>query len=305
MHTYTVLDGGLATELERRGEDLSDHLWSARVLIDDPALIRQVHADYFDAGAQVAITATYQASTDGFAEHGIDRAHADDLMRLAVQLAREAAERTPRAGEHNLVVAASIGPFGATLANGSEYTGNYGDMSFDRLVEFHRARIQVLAATGPDMFAVETIPSFVEAEALAVVLDEVPQIPAWVSFSCRDGARLSDGTPIEQAARVAASTPSVVAVGVNCTPGRFISPLLQRLREATAAPAVVYPNAGGRWDAEGRRWNDDPPPDAPPDHEALADAAPTWIDEGARWVGGCCGFGVDAIATLAAALPLE
>ena len=296
MHSYTVLDGGLATELERRGEDLSDHLWSARLLIDDPALIRQVHSDYFDAGAQVAITATYQASAGGFAERGIDPDDANDLMRLAVQLAREAAERTPRAGERNLLVAASIGPFGATLANGSEYTGDYGGTTVEQLIEFHRARIQVLASTGPDMFAVETIPSLVEAEALAIVLSEIPETPAWVSFSCRDGERLSDGTPIEQAARIAASTPSVVAVGVNCTPGRFISPLLQRLHEATAAPAVVYPNAGGRWDAEARRWTDAAPDDA----EALAHAAPTWIDENARWVGGCCGFGVDAIASLAA-----
>ncbi|HEY6566886.1 MAG TPA: homocysteine S-methyltransferase [Actinomycetota bacterium] len=294
MHTYTVLDGGLATELERRGEDLSDHLWSARLLIDDPALIRQVHSDYFEAGAQVAITATYQASVEGFAERGIDRARADDLMRLAVQLARDAADQGRK-------VAASIGPFGATLANGSEYTGNYGDTSVADLTEFHRVRAQVLATTEADLFAVETIPSLVETEALAVVLGELPEMPAWVSFSCRDGAHLADGTPIDRAARVAASIPSVIAVGVNCTPGGYISPLLQRLRETTALPAVVYPNAGGRWDAAKRGWTEH----APDDPTALAHAAPTWIDEGARWVGGCCGFGVDAIAALAAALPLE
>jgi homocysteine S-methyltransferase len=301
--SVTVVDGGLATELERRGEDLSDHLWSARLLIDDPEMIRRVHSDYYGAGAQVAITATYQASVEGFAERGIDRDHAEDLMRLAVRLAHEAADDADDQHDRNLVVAASIGPFGATLANGSEYTGDYGDMPIDHLIEFHRARTQVLATTEPDLFAIETIPSFPEIEALAIVMSEVPEIPAWVSFSCRDGERLADGTPIGDAARVAASIPSVVAVGVNCTPGRFISTLLQRLDDATPLPAVVYPNAGGRWDASRRRWTDD----GSQNTDALAEAAPTWIEAGVRWVGGCCGFGVDAIAalSLSLALPLE
>jgi homocysteine S-methyltransferase len=301
-----ILDGGLATELENRGEDLSDQLWSARLLIDDPALIRAVHRDYFGAGAKVAITATYQASADGFAAHGIDRGHADNLMRLAVRLAREAAEDGHSAADDDLMVAASIGPFGAALADGSEYTGDYGDTSVDRLIEFHRTRTQVLAATEPDLFAVETIPSLPEAEALATVLGEVPEIPAWVSFSCRDGEHIADGAPIGAAARVAASIPTVVAVGVNCTPGRFITPLLQRLQDATPLPAVVYPNAGGRWNATDRRWSDDAPLGRPggqaADPSTLAQAALTWIDEGARWVGGCCGFGVDAIETLARSL---
>ncbi len=286
-----ILDGGLATELERRGADLSDQLWSARLLIDDPQMIRAVHHDYFDAGAQVAITATYQASADGFARRGIDRGQSEDLMRLAVRLAREAAGEHPPDGA---MVAASVGPFGAALADGSEYTGDYGDTSIERLTEFHRARTMVLADAEPDLLAVETIPSLPEAEALATVLGEVPEIPAWVSFSCRDGEHIADGTSIATAARIAASIPSVVAVGVNCTPGRFISSLLRRLRQVTSLPAVVYPNAGGRWNAVERRWNDD----TARDPAALAHAAPAWIDGGARWVGGCCGFGVNAIEAL-------
>ncbi len=290
-----ILDGGLATELERRGADLSDRLWSARVLIDDPGLIRDVHRDYFRAGAQVAITATYQASGTGFAAQGIDRAHAEDLMRRAVSLARSAREEADREG---LLIAASLGPYGAMLADGSEYTGDYGDTSEDELIRFHRSRIEVLAATEPDLFAAETIPSMPEAEALAGLLREAPDIPSWVSFSCRDGARIADGTPIEEAARIAASIPTVVAVGINCTPARLVVPLLRRLRNAVAIPLIAYPNAGGRWDATGRTWVDD----AGTNPRSLAAAAETWLSEGVRWVGGCCGFGIDAIEALALGL---
>jgi homocysteine S-methyltransferase len=290
-----ILDGGLATELERRGADLSDRLWSARVLIDDPDLIREVHRDYFRAGAMVATTATYQASEAGFAAHGIDRSHAADLMRRAVSLARSARQEAERAG---LLVAASLGPYGAMLADGSEYTGDYGDASDDELIRFHRSRIEVLAATDPDLFAAETIPSMPETEALAGVLGEFPEIPSWVSFSCRDGASIADGTPIEDAARIAASVPSVVAVGINCTPARLMSPLAQRLRDAVSIPVIVYPNAGGRWDATARGWLDDAGNDA----RSLAEAAEAWVGAGATWVGGCCGFGVDAIEALALGL---
>jgi len=287
-----ILDGGLATELERRGADLSDRLWSARLLIDDPDLIRDVHEDYFRAGAQVATTATYQASEAGFAAHGIDRAEAADLMRRAVSVARSAREHVDRDG---LLIAASLGPYGAMRADGSEYTGDYGDTSVNELIEFHRSRIEVLAAAGPDLFAAETIPSMPETEALASVLREAPEIPSWVSFSCRDGARIADGTPIEDAARVAVSIPSVMAVGINCTPVRLVTPLLERLRHAVSIPLIVYPNAGGRWDATGRAWVDD----GGRGSEELAEAADAWISEGIRWIGGCCGFGVDAIEALA------
>lgn len=243
----------------------------------------------------VATTATYQASEAGFAAHGIDRSRAADLMRRAVSLARSARQEADRGG---LLVAASLGPYGAMLADGSEYTGDYGDTSDDELIRFHRSRIEVLAATEPDLFAAETIPSMPETEALAGVLGEFPEIPSWVSFSCRDGASIADGTPIDDAARVAASISSVVAVGINCTPARLMSPLARRLRNAVSTPVIVYPNAGGRWDATARAWLDD----AGTDHRSLAEAAEAWVGEGATWVGGCCGFGVDAIEALALGL---
>src|SRR5215212_1860116 len=265
-HHPVILDGGLATELERRGADLSDRLWSARALIEEPDLIREVHRDYYRSGAMVATTATYQASEAGFAAYGIGRSRGADLMRRAVSLARSARGEADRDG---LLIAASLGPYGAMLADGSEYTGDYGDTSHDELIRFHRSRIEVLAATEPDLLAAETIPSMPETEAVARVLGEFPEIPSWVSFSCRDGASIADGTPIEDAARVAASVASVVAVGVNCTPATLMSPLARRLRNAVSTPVIVYPNAGGRWDATARAWLDDPGTDA----RSLAEAA--------------------------------
>jgi homocysteine S-methyltransferase len=290
-----ILDGGLSTELERRGADLSDRLWSARLLIDDPSLIRDVHRAYFEAGAQVAITATYQASVEGFAARGIDHDRSAELMRLAVRLAREAAERD---GRGDTRVAASIGPYGATRADGSEYTGDYGGTTVADLIAFHLPRAEILAAGAPDLFAVETIPSMPEAEALATVLTALPEVPAWVSFSCRDDARIADGTPIEAAVRIVEAIPSVFAVGVNCTPGRHIQPLLRRMRAVLPPefPLIAYPNAGDRWDAQARAWIDE----GDSDPIALADAADAWMQEGAGLVGGCCGFGADAIEALVA-----
>jgi homocysteine S-methyltransferase len=290
-----IVDGGLATELERRGADLTDRLWSARLLIDDPELIRAVHLDYFRAGAELATTATYQASDAAFAARGIDAARAAELMQLAVGLARSARDEMNGDG---LLIAASLGPYGALRADGSEYTGDYGGATVEDLVRYHRPRIDALATTAPDLFAAETIPSIRETEALAVALGEVPEIPSWVSFSCRVGARIADGTLIEDAARIAASTTSVIAVGINCTPARLVMPLLGRLHDALALPIVVYPNAGGRWDASQRTWVDRTAGTA----EDLAHAAAGWLGTGVRWVGGCCGFGVQAIEALARSL---
>ena len=190
-----VLDGGLATELERRGADLRDPLWSARVLVEDPALIVEVHRAYVTAGADVITGASYQASFEGLAARGLDREAASRLLARSVELAREAVD------DRRVLVAASVGPYGAVLANGAEYTGDYGlgaaSTARAALRDFHLPRAEVLAAAGPDLLAIETIPSVVEAEALVEVLDALADVPAWVSFSCRDGDHLSDGTSLE------------------------------------------------------------------------------------------------------------
>jgi homocysteine S-methyltransferase len=284
-----VLDGGLATELERRGADLKDPLWSAKVLFEDPDAIRAVHEAYFEAGADVAISASYQATFEGLAGRGIERADAARLMRRSVELAREAAS----GGQ---VVAASVGPYGAMLGNGAEYTGDY-DKDEDELVEFHVPRIEALAEAGPDVFAVETIPSFVEAGALVRALERVPEIPAWVSFSCRDGGHVCDGTPIASAVEVVAAAPGVVAVGVNCTSPLHVERLVETISATTDKPVVCYPNRGSFWDPMRKAWTDPPRQDARPPLRPLA-----WKEAGASMIGGCCGTTPEDIAAIAAKL---
>jgi homocysteine S-methyltransferase len=284
-----ILDGGLATELEARGEDIADELWSAGVLASNPDLVRQVHLDYLHAGADCVISATYQATEDGFmAARGLDAGAARSLILRAVELAVEARERfwnepDHRRGRLRPLVAASVGPYGAYLADGSEYTGAY-DLDEEGLAHFHRQRFRLLADAGADLLACETIPSLPEARVLVRLLAECPSTRAWFSFCCRDGGHLADGTPIEVAAAAVQGCGQVVAVGVNCTPPRFIASLLARLRR-DAGPFVVYPNAG-LYDARTKTWSDDvfaPDP--------LADDAAAWFAAGARLLGGCCRTG--------------
>jgi homocysteine S-methyltransferase len=287
-----VLDGGLATELERRGADLRDPLWSARVLIEDPALIVEVHRAYVTAGADVVTGASYQASFEGLAARGFDRAAASRLLVRSVELAREAVD------DRRVLVAASVGPYGAVLANGAEYTGDYelGAPTTARaaLREFHLRRAEVLAAAGPDLLAIETIPSVVEAEALVEVLDALGDVPAWVSFSCRDGARLSDGAPLEDAVSIVTASPQVVAVGVNCTPPAFVPGLIRHARAITDTTLVAYPNRGGTWDATAKTWTGDAVPDG------FGPLAAHLRASGACLIGGCCGTGPSDIEAIVA-----
>lgn len=280
-----VLDGGLATELERRGADLNDELWSARVLLEEPDLIRQVHDAYVTAGADVAITASYQASYEAFARRGLDRAATDRLLALSVRLARDAGAR---------VVAASVGPYGASLADGSEYVGRYG-RSVPQLIEWHRPRLEALLEAEPDVLAIETIPAVEEAEALVALLDAYPEARAWISFSCRDEERISDGTPFHEAATLAVSSPQVVAVGVNCTPPGFAAALLRTARDLDH-PLLAYPNLGSTWDADAKVWRAEGPR---PDFGA---GAVEWRAAGAASIGGCCGTTPDDVAAIRAAV---
>jgi homocysteine S-methyltransferase len=285
-----VIDGGLATQLERLGADLSDELWSARLLLDEPDLIRQVHRSYFDAGADVAIGASYQASFEGFARRDLDRAGTVALLRRSVELAREAASAT---GRPDLLVAASVGPYGAVLADGSEYVGRYGK-TVEQLVAFHEPRLDALLDAEPDLLAVETIPSIVETEAIVRLLEARSGAHAWITFSCRDDERISDGTPIVEAASMAASCTAVLGVGVNCTPPGLVDGLLRRVRRSLPeTPLVAYPNLGSTWDPATRAWRAEGPR---PDFGAYAK---TWLDEGATTIGACCGTGPDDVAAIA------
>ena len=295
-----ILDGGLATELERQGADLDNALWSARLLLDRPELIRQVHLDYLRAGADCIVTASYQASLEGFARRGLDAEGAESLLRLSVTLAREARRafwRLPRSrdGRSKPLVAASVGPYGAALADGSEYRGDYG-LTIDELEAFHRRRFQVLAASGADLLAIETIPSHREALALVRLLEADDGIEAWMSFSCRDRRSLCDGTPLARVVAEIESCSRLVAVGVNCTAPAFVDELLGEAAKVTRKPLVAYPNTGEGYDAATRSWL---PALASVDLER---ACVEWRRAGAALIGGCCRTRPEDIAALRRAL---
>jgi homocysteine S-methyltransferase len=285
-NTALISDGGLATELEARGHDLSDALWSARLLVDAPQEIAAVHEDFFRAGAMIATTASYQVSFDGFAARRTPSIGRDDTVRLlgrSVELARNAREEV---GVADAVVAASVGPYGAVLADGSEYRGRYG-LSVAELEVWHRPRLEVLADAGADVLALETIPDVDEAEALVNLVRSLG-VPAWLSYTV-DGSHTRAGQPLADAFAVAAGVAEVVAVGVNCCAPDDVLPAIGPARE-TGKPVIVYPNSGEHWDAARRAW-------VGPSRFSSRMAV-EWITAGARVVGGCCRVGPADIAEL-------
>ncbi len=295
-----LLDGGLATTLEAKGHDLADPLWSARVLLEEPSAVADVHAAYLAAGADCITTATYQATFEGFERRGLDRTAASEVLLRAVRLAvgtRDAFWARPehRNGRLRPLVAASIGPYGAFLADGSEYTGRY-DLDVDGLEAFHAPRWDLLAASDVDVLACETIPSLAEARALLRLLGRTPGRCAWLSFQCRDDAHLADGTPFEAAVRECMGRFGVVAVGVNCVPPHQVSSLLDRARGQGAVGLVAYPNSGEEWDPRTKSWT------GASSRVDPASLAPSWRARGAQLVGGCCRIGPQGIGRMRDAL---
>ncbi|MDR2320058.1 MAG: homocysteine S-methyltransferase [Microbacterium sp.] len=290
MPSVTILDGGLSTALEQQGIAVDGALWTARLLADEPERIAQAHRDFFEAGADVATTATYQASEQGFLAAGFEAAHARALIRRGVRLARDARDELESV-RPGLRVAASVGPYGAVLGDGSEYRGGYG-ISAARLRDFHRARLELLAEAGPDLFAVETIPDVEEAAVLVGLLDEIG-IPAWFSYSVR-GTATCAGQPLADAYAALADSSVLIAAGVNCSDQADVRAAISTSVQVTGLPGVVYPNRGGHWDSATKAWSGVHAVD-----HALIEG---WMDAGARYIGGCCGYGPADIAGLAKAV---
>lgn len=281
-----VIDGALATELERRGCDLKDELWSAKILLEQPEIIKQVHYDYFNVGADCAITASYQASIEGFAKRGLNEKEAITLIEKSVKLAMQArdkfwADESNRIGRSKPFVAASVGPYGAFLADGSEYRGDYG-LTEKELTDFHRPRMKALIEAGADILACETIPALIEAQALAKLLKEFPNTTAWFSFSARDEKHISEGQLFADCVRDLEENMQIAAIGINCTSPKYISLLIGEGKKATDKPILVYPNSGEIYNAENHAWNGDPV------YESFGGEAKEWYNAGARLIGGCC-----------------
>ncbi len=276
LHTPVLLDGGLATQLEDQGADLRTRLWSAQVLVDDPAAVVAAHTAFFAAGAQVATTASYQAPVE--------------LVRLSVRLAQQARNRFAGDG-HRRWVAGSVGPYGASLADGSEYRGDYG-LTVAQLRAWHRPRIAALVQAEVDVLALETIPTLVEVEALLLEVAGTG-LPCWLSVTAT-GERTRAGEPAYAAFALARDVPEVIAVGVNCLDPNHVPGLLALAAEASGKPGVAYPNRGEGWDAETKTWT------GPGAFDPAAVSG--WVAAGARLVGGCCRVTPADIAAMRTAL---
>lgn len=289
-----LIDGGLGSELAARGYDVSSALWSAPLILQQPEAVLEVHRAYLDAGARCITTASYQASVPGLQRAGLKGDEIRAVFDRSVELACSARDDFLRAHPDCVfepLVAASVGPYGAYLADGSEYRGNYG-LPDEALQEFHQQRLQWLEHSRADLIACETIPDLQEARVLAQLLASISK-PSWVSFCCRDASTLHDGNPVSEAAACFNALPGVFAVGVNCCPGEQVEGLIKELRAATDGKLiVVYPNSGAQYDAALKRWHG---------HESMSQwsrQAAAWYDAGARIIGGCCRIGPDHIREL-------
>ena len=282
---YVVMDGGLATELERHGCNLNDTLWSAKVLIEKPELIRQVHLDYLLSGADCVTTASYQATIQGFMKRGLSEERSIELLRLSASLALDACKQflaDPLSqGRCHPFVAASIGPYGAFKHDGSEYTGDYG-LSEDELYDFHYQRIAIMVDSGVDILAFETIPCLLEAKVLLRILNQFAHISAWFSFTARDGKHNSQGESLVDCVTCLRQNPQVAAIGVNCVSPHIVADVIATIRPVTLKPIIVYPNSGECYDATDKTWH------GAANCTNFGQQAAIWYQDGAQIVGGCC-----------------
>ncbi|XP_009800628.1 homocysteine S-methyltransferase 2 [Nicotiana tabacum] len=296
-----VIDGGFATELERHGADLNDPLWSAKCLLTDPHLVRAVHLDYLEAGADIILSSSYQATIQGFKAKGYSLEESESLLKRSVEIACEARDvyytRCCKSlSDHStdgkvlkqrpILVAASVGSYGAYLADGSEYSGEYGDaIDLKFLKDFHRRRVQLLAESGADLIAFETVPNKLEAQAFVELLEEEDiKTPAWLSFNSKDGINVVSGDSLSECAAIGESCEKVLAVGINCTPPRFILDLIRSINQVTTKPILIYPNSGESYDGDRKEWVR---------NTGIADEdfvpyVNKWCEAGASLVGGCC-----------------
>ncbi len=291
-----LLDGALGTRLQEKGFDINDSLWSAKFLNENPKALQDIHTEYLNAGADCIITSTYQASIEGFVKKGFDEKTSRNLLILSINLAKEARDKfwKENRSQNRIkpLVAASIGPYGAYLADGSEYSGNY-KISDEELKEFHKNRLKIVAKTNPDIFAVETIPSFKEAKIICELLKPYKDISSWISFSAKDSSFTNAGDDIETCAKYLDLQEHISAIGINCTSPQYISSLINKIKKSSSKNVVVYPNGGAKYNPITKQWES-----SPTDEKEFAKMANLWKNEGANIIGGCCQTGPKEIKEL-------
>ena len=289
-----IVDGGLGSELAARGFDIDTPLWSAEMIRARPEALREVHLDYLLAGARCITTASYQASQPGLAALGLGAVEIEAVFRASFDIAADARAEFLRrhADAQRPLIAASVGPYGAYLADGSEYRGNYG-LDDAQLADFHAPRLEILDRCGADLLACETIPDLQEARVLCELLGST-STPAWFSFCCRDDRTLHDGHSLDAAVALAAACDGVFAIGVNCCAPAHVEGAIRRIRAAdTGKLIVVYPNSGQQYDAEARAWT------GAQEMAHWSSLAARWFAAGAAIIGGCCRIGPRHIRELA------
>ncbi|AXJ12179.1 homocysteine S-methyltransferase [Streptococcus pluranimalium] len=258
-----ILHGALGTELEARGYDISGNLWSAKFLLDGSEVIQTIHRDYVLAGADIVTTSTYQASIASLVDVGLSVDEAKELIIKSVSLAKDAREeawielsQSEKQGRHYPLISGDVGPYAAYLADGSEYTGEYGEVTKEALKDFHRPRIALFVAEEVDLLALETMPNKLEIKALAELLsEEFPQVEAYLSITSQDGKFLSDGTPLEEVVEILAICPQILAVGVNCSSPSVSEKILESFSDLTELPLLAYPNSGEIYDGKTQTWH--------------------------------------------------
>ena len=288
---YLILHGALGTELEFLGHDVSGKLWSAKYLLEDPDLIQSIHETYLRSGSDIVTTSSYQASLQGLCDYGLSQEEAEKTIALTVDLAKKAREKVwqglsekEKHGRPYPLISGDVGPYAAYLADGSEYTGDYGSMDKEGLKDFHRPRIAVLLEKGSDLLALETIPSFLEAKALTELLqEEFPAAEAYMSFTAQNSSSISDGTAIEEVAALLDAAPQILALGINCSSPLVYTDLLKKMSTVTDKPLVTYPNSGEVYDGQHQTWTQT----ADRSHTLLENTV-SWQNLGAKIVGGCC-----------------
>lgn len=285
QYPVVILDGALGTELENRGCNLNDPLWSSRIVMDSPEVIKDIHKDYFEAGADCAISATYQATIEGFIDKGMTKEEAVQLMKKAVQIAIDARDEFWLENKSNNrpkpFVAAAVGPYGAYLIDGSEFKGGY-KVSEDELVEFHRERIEILVESGAEILACETIPCLSEAKALVKVLKDFPNVYAWIAFSAKNGLHVSNGESIAECAAYLEQQKQIAAIGINCSSPKYVDSLITEIKNNSSKPIIVYPNSGEAYDVASKTW------DEQCSISNFGKDTKRWYELGATIIGGCC-----------------
>lgn len=281
-----IADGATGTELERKGYDIKDSLWSAKFLMDNPQVICEVHRDYLDAGSDCITTLSYQATFEGFMKKGLSEDEAKKIIESSVKLAIDTRDEfwnnlDNKDNRAKPLVAASIGPYGAFLADGSEFTGNYG-LNEDELVSFHQKRMKTIIDANPDILACETVPCLMEAKAYVKLLEQFPNTQAWISFSAKDGKHINSGESIKECAKYLDAQKQIAAIGINCTAPQYIESLIQEIKEVSTKPIIVYPNGGAVYDGLTKTWS------TQANNSTYGKMAQMWYEKGASIIGGCC-----------------